>query len=526
MSIIIDLCLSPAEASDNEKVFSKALSKSGIRQGGFFRIISRSIDARKKNIKVNLKVQITDQPPVFPSFDSFRFKNTAVAPEVIIIGAGPAGLFAALRCIELGLKPLIFERGKKVSERKRDIASIHRNQPIDPDSNYAFGEGGAGAFSDGKLYTRSHKKGNIDRILSLFYIHGADESVLYDAHPHIGTDKLPGIITSMRNTIEQSEGRFFFNAKVIDFLINNNCIEGIKTSDGNTYRAQSVILATGHSARDIYELLEKKQIMVQPKGFAMGVRVEHPQQLINRIQYHGTSEMEFLPPAAYALVMQSAGRGVYSFCMCPGGFIVPASTGSGERVVNGMSASKRNGLFANAGIVVEIKPEDCINGMAQFKAMTTLEFQKYYEQLAAKHGKEHHIAPAQRLTDFLAGRTSSTLPESSYRPALVSSPMHEWIPVFIRQRLADAFLAFDRKMKGFITSGSIIAGVESRTSSPVRIPRYSENLMHIGIRGLFPAGEGAGYSGGIVSSAIDGERAADAVARFMGCTVDQHTAFS
>jgi uncharacterized FAD-dependent dehydrogenase len=431
------------------------------------------------------------------------------------VGAGPAGLFASLRLLALGFKPVVLERGKNVSDRKRDIALLNRNLGLDPDSNYCFGEGGAGTFSDGKLYTRSKKRGDVRRILEILHLHGADESILFDSHPHIGTDRLPAIITSIRETLVNHGAEFFFGTRVTDFIIEKGQIQGVVTGKDEKFYGKSVILATGHSALDIYRLLERRKLQMQLKGFAMGVRIEHPQHLIDQIQYHTREGRgKYLPAAEYALVKNIAGRGVYSFCMCPGGIIVPSATSDYETVVNGMSNSMRNSPFANSGLVVEIRPED-LSAYREHGEFAGLAFQEDLEKSAYRYGGQGQIAPAQRLTDFVDGKNSSSLPDHSYNPGLVCSPMHEWLPESIRFRLQDGLKFFGRRMKGFMTLEAIMAGVESRTSAPVRIIRDPEKGYHPDLPGLFPAGEGAGYAGGIVSSAMDGEYAADAISRFL-----------
>ena len=476
-----------------------------------FQIVKKSIDARQRDIKVNVwvKVFIGEKPDANLLFKP-NYANVSAKENVIVVGAGPAGLFAALKLIERGLKPIVIERGKDVSSRKRDIALISREHLINPESNYCFGEGGAGTFSDGKLYTRSKKRGNIERILQILHFHGASPEILYESHPHIGTDKLPEIIKSIRQTIIDCGGEVHFNSKVSDFLITDNEITEIKTAGGETFSAKAVILATGHSARDIYELLHHKGILLQSKSFAMGVRIEHPQAFIDSAQYHCKSRGEYLPAASYNLVTQANGRGVYSFCMCPGGYIVPSATSSDEVVVNGMSSSGRHTPFANSGIVVEIREED-IPGYNKHGILAGLYYQQNLEILAKQNGSKGQQAPAQRLTDFVSGRISNSLPESSYTPGLIASPLHSWLPEYISSRLKLAFIEFDKKIKGFVSSDAYIAGVESRTSSPVRIPRVPETMQHPQIKGLFPCGEGAGYAGGIVSSAMDGENAAEMV---------------
>ncbi len=476
------------------------------------RIIRKSIDARSKvQVKVNLTVDVyTDKSQPESIAYPFHYKNVTNSKPVIVVGAGPAGLFAALRLIEQGLKPIIFERGKEVSERKKDIAQLNRNNGLNVESNYCFGEGGAGTFSDGKLFTRSKKKGDCSRILLNFHQHGAQDEILYEAHPHIGTDKLPEVIKNMRQTILKYGGEIHFETKIVELLVEKNSVKGVKTKSGKDFFADAVILSTGHSARDVYEMLQKQDIALEAKGFAIGVRVEHPQALIDKIQYHTKERGEYLPAATYNLVTQVDGRGVYSFCMCPGGFIVPASTFEKETVVNGMSSSNRNSEYANSGIVVEIRPED-LSDYAQHGALAGMKFQEYYENLAYVNSSGGQVAPAQRLMDFVKGHLSVDLPPSSYLPGLIASPMHFWMPDFVSKRLREGFKDFDRKMKGFVTNDALIVGVESRTSSPVRIPRNPETLQHISISGLYPCGEGAGYAGGITSSAIDGENCAEKV---------------
>jgi uncharacterized FAD-dependent dehydrogenase len=513
----VQLNLNPASAADDTNLRKIAASLAGIDPSEItaFRILKRSVDARKKNIRINITAELFyGENSSLPEITLFRPVDVSKGKEAIIIGAGPAGLFAALRLIELGIRPVILERGRDVLSRKRDIARISREQIINPDSNYCFGEGGAGTFSDGKLYTRSKKRGENSRILELLCYHGANDNILYEAHPHLGTDKLPRIISGIRKSILEAGGLFLMEKKVIDFIIKGDRISGVLTADNEKYLSPYVILATGHSARDIYEILWAHQIEMELKPFAMGVRVEHPQKLIDNIQYHGNPRGDFLPAASYNLVRQVDGRGVYSFCMCPGGFIVPSATSQEELVVNGMSPSERNSPFANSGIIVEIRPEDLSN-YSKYGALAGLEFQKKLERDAWKNGGHTQRAPAQRLTDFVSGKNSDTLPDVSYFPGVTCSPLHGWLPRSIGKRLREGFKIFGSVMSGFLTSEAIVLGVESRTSSPVRILRHPESMEHIRISGLYPCGEGSGYTGGIVSSAVDGMKVAEAVARKM-----------
>jgi uncharacterized protein len=479
------------------------------------RIIRRSVDARGRNVKINLGIEVfIDELPGQESTFHPEYKQVSNKPEIVIVGAGPAGLFAALRLIELGFKPIVVERGKDVSSRKRDIAAIHRNEGVNPDSNYGFGEGGAGTFSDGKLYTRSKKKGDIKKILEVFHFHGAQDDILFDAHPHIGTNVLPGVIKRIRQNIIDFGGEIHFNSRVTGLLLSDNNVSGVTLFDETSISAEAVILATGHSARDIYSMLRDNGIQLEAKNFAVGVRVEHPQELIDSIQYKRSQRGIYLPAATYSFTEQVNGRGVYSFCMCPGGTIVPAATAPNELVVNGMSPSARNGEFANSGIVVEVRIDD-LKKYSHFNEMAGLKFQEDLEKLCFEMAGCSQIAPAQRLSDFLKGIHTSTLPETSYHPGISSSDIHQWLPPFIRERLQLGFEQMGKKAKGFITNEAIILGVESRTSSPVRIPRNEETFEHIKFKRLFPCGEGAGYSGGIVSSAIDGERCAEKVAKIL-----------
>lgn len=515
---LVQLNLSPPAAADEQQVRKIAANLAGIdlTETSSIRIIKKSVDARKKNVRIHLTVEVVSGAERSDLvFAPFGARDISQSPEVIIIGAGPAGLFAALRLIELGIRPVILERGRDVSARKRDIAKISREHIVDPDSNYCFGEGGAGTYSDGKLYTRSKKRGDNKRVLELLCFHGANENILYEAHPHLGTDKLPGIIAMIRQSITDSGGILLLENKVTDFILEADKITGVITSDHKKFNSPFIILAAGHSARDIFELMQKHKIELEMKSFAMGVRVEHPQELIDRIQYHGSSRGEFLPAASYNLAKQIDGRGVYSFCMCPGGFIVPSATAQEEVVVNGMSPSERNSPYANSGIVVEIKPEDLVE-YDKYKELAGIEFQKNIERDAWENGGHTQKAPAQRLADFISGMTSGSLPKISYFPGVTSSPLHSWLPEVIGGRLRKGIKQFESSMKGYITNEAAVLAVESRTSSPVRIPRDSDSLQHIRIVGLYPCGEGSGYAGGIVSSAVDGMRAAEAISRKIG----------
>lgn len=512
----ITLTLTPRQAADPNFYTSQAARRIGIsdKEVALVRVVGRSIDARQRQVKVNLTLEIyVDREPQ-PDPVHFDYPSVSGRTEVVIVGGGPAGLFAALRLIELGYRPVILERGREVSTRKRDIAQINRNGAVNPDSNYAFGEGGAGTFSDGKLFTRSKKRGDYNKALQTLVFHGATPEILYESHPHIGTDKLPRVITNIRKTILDAVGEFLFEARVTDLKLRDGRIVGVFVGD-TLYEGAAVVLATGHSARDVYELLHRRGVRLEAKPFAMGVRIEHPQALIDSIQYHTPTRGEYLPAASYSLVSQEYGRGVYSFCMCPGGVIVPALTDAAESVVNGMSSSLRNSPFANSGLVTEIRLADFEHLRAEWGELAGLKFQEQFEQLARREGGEHQVAPAQRVADFVAGRSSSGLPRTSFSPGMIPSRLDQWMPEFISEALRAGITTFGRRMKGFVTNEALVAGVESRTSTPVRIPRDANSLMHPQVEALFPTGEGAGYAGGIISAALDGERVADAVANYL-----------
>ena len=527
----ISLKLLPSEAADDAIVKKYIASATGKKLSAVtgFHILKKSIDARGKTVFVNLALNaFTDEPVKHIQISDFHFKQVSnISEKVIIIGAGPAGLFAALMLLEKGIKPIILERGKEVRARRRDLAILNKEGIVNPDSNYCFGEGGAGTYSDGKLYTRSNKRGDGDRILQLFVHFGAQPNILSDAHPHIGTNKLPQIITAMHQKITECGGELLFEKKVTDIITENHKIKAVKTADGDEFSAGSYILATGHSARDIFHLLYEKNILIEAKPFALGVRIEHPQKLIDSIQYHCTTQRNiFLPPAAYSLVEQVNKRGVFSFCMCPGGIIAPAATDPGELVVNGWSPSKRNNPYANSGIVVQVELKDAVKylkensgsledlGSLDNDPLVFMKFQQLTERKAFDAGGGNFAAPAQRMEDFVNRKLSASLPENSYLPGLRSTRLDDVLPPFIYDSLAEGFKAFGKKMparngrQGYYTNDAVVVAVESRTSSPIRIPRDTETLQHPQLSNLYPCGEGAGYAGGIMSAAMDGERIA------------------
>ena len=515
MQKTISLKLLPSEAA-NEILIKEYIARAeAVKQSAVsgFTILKQSVDARGKQVWINLSLKAYINEPFQPrELMPFNFPDVKNAPvQVLIIGAGPAGLFAALQLIEKGIKPIFLERGKDVKARRRDLAILNKEGEVNPESNYCFGEGGAGTYSDGKLYTRSSKRGDINRILNLFVHFGADEAILYEAHPHIGTNKLPQIITAMRKKIVACGGGFLFEKKVIDFIVKDNEIKGVKTADGNSFEGKTVILATGHSARDIFELLYSKKVLIESKPFALGVRVEHPQSLIDSAQYHCAVRGDFLPPASYSWVQQVDGKGVFSFCMCPGGIIAPAATSPGELVVNGWSPSKRNNPYANSGIVVSVEEND-FQIFKKHGPLAAMFFQQSIEKKAFDAGGGKFVAPAQRLVDFTENKLSSSLPGCSYLPGIHSSPLNEVLPAFIHKNLQQAFKEYGKKMRSYFTNDAIVVATESRTSSPVRIPRDEETLQHPQIKNLYPCGEGAGYAGGIVSAAMDGERVASVIA--------------
>ncbi|MCX7797921.1 MAG: FAD-binding protein [Melioribacter sp.] len=512
----IELTVHPDYIFNYEFIKSQAASllKVSANELTFVRILKRSIDARKKEPVYKLKtiVYINEQPEEL--YRKIDFNAVDSSKKVIIVGFGPAGMFAALRLIELGIKPIIVERGKDVQNRRRDLKAIQRDGIVNPNSNYCFGEGGAGTYSDGKLYTRSTKRGDVYRILSLFVQHGAPEEILIDSHPHIGSNKLPKIVQNIRQTILNCNGEIHFNSRVTDFIIKDKTVIGVIINNEKEIIADAVILAAGHSARDIYYLLDKKGIKLEPKPFAVGVRIEHPQSLIDEIQYHSKVRHHNLPAASYSLTCQIDEHGVYSFCMCPGGIIIPASTAQDELVLNGMSVSRRNSPYANSGLVVSVGERDW-EKFKNFGVFAGLEYQKQIERKAYEAGGGNQQAPAQRVTDFLSKKLSNSLPKTSYIPGTKSANLHEVLPKNIVKSLIGAMKIFNKKMKGFITEEAQLLAPETRTSSPIRIPRNSVTLMHIEIEGLFPCGEGAGYAGGIVSSAIDGEKVAESVTVYL-----------
>lgn len=513
------LRVDPRTAADNERVAAFVA-----RQGNFDRgrikllqILKRSIDARQRRVMVNLTVRcfIDKLPDNINRYEPYRYGDVSNAQTVVVVGAGPGGLFAALRLIELGLRPVVLERGKNVDDRRRDLARISRENIVDENSNYSFGEGGAGAYSDGKLYTRSKKRGSVDRILQIFNQFGASENILIDAHPHIGSDKLPAVIKAMRQQILKSGGDVRFSTRVTGLKMDGMSVVGVVCEDGSEFDGP-VILATGHSARDVYRMLDGLNIEIEAKGIAVGVRLEHPQKLIDQIQYHSSEGRgEWLPAAEYSFVTQVDGRGVYSFCMCPGGIIVPAASGPNQLVVNGMSPSNRGSRWANSGMVVEIRPEDVDEQYAKYGNLKMMAFQEDLERLCYEQAGKTQNAGAQRMRDFVEGRASVDLPRTSYAPGIHPSRLDKWLPEQIGKRLQQGFRKFGSFARGFLTNEAILIGVESRTSSPVRIPRDRETMVHIRIDGLYPCGEGAGYAGGIVSAAMDGEKCAEAVAKLL-----------
>lgn len=505
----------PEVAAQEDRLKSWIADENGIDVRTIYgvRILKRSIDARQRQIFVNLKVRAyVNEQPSDDEYVRTEYPNVEGKPQVIVVGAGPGGLFAALRLIELGLRPIVLERGKNVHDRKKDLAGITKNQKVDSESNYCFGEGGAGAYSDGKLYTRSKKRGNTDKILNVFCQHGASTAILADAHPHIGTDRLPKVIEAMRNTIINCGGEVHFQTKMTRLVMADGCkVIGVETSTQRQFLGP-VILATGHSARDVYRYLAEAKVEIEAKGIAVGVRLEHPSQLIDQIQYHSRQGRgKYLPAAEYSMVTQVDGRGVYSFCMCPGGFVIPAATDKQQIVVNGMSPASRGTAWSNSGMVVEVRPED-VEGE---DALSMMRFQEQLEKTCWQQGNMKQTAPAQRMSDFVNGKLSYDLPKSSYAPGLISSPLHFWMPEMISRRLREGFKVFGRSAHGFLTNEAALIAVETRTSSPVRIVRDRDTLQHIRVEGLFPCGEGAGYAGGIVSAGVDGERCAESVAKYL-----------
>lgn len=512
----LEIVVEPEKISDKEYIKTAAAQKLKLNPHEITAVVQerRSLDARSRKpvYRIMASVFINEAPGQL--YPEITYRHVEDKKKVIIVGFGPAGMFAALRLIELGIKPVVLERGKDVQSRRRDLRAIQQFSIVDPDSNYCFGEGGAGTYSDGKLYTRSTKRGDIKKILSVLVQHGADESILIEAHPHIGSNKLPKIVKAIRETVENFGGEVHFNAKVTDFIIRENSIAGVVVNDVQEYTSDAVILATGHSARDIFYLLDKHKLALEAKPFAMGVRIEHPQRVIDEIQYHSKERNPLLPAASYNLTCQIENRGVFSFCMCPGGIIIPASTSQDELVLNGMSVSRRDSRFANSGFVVTVNEEDWAkySGHGPFAG---LEYQKEVEKTAFRAGGNSQRAPAQRVTDFVKGKVSASLPETSYIPGITSAPLNEILPGHISGRLRGALIEFGKKMKGYYTEEAQILAAETRTSSPVRVPRDQESLMHVSIPGLFPSGEGAGYAGGIVSAAIDGDNCASAAAKYI-----------
>ncbi len=513
----------PSQAASEQTIKDYIAHDRGIdiRTINGVRVLRRSIDARQRTVFVNLSVRVyVNEMPQDDAYRHTDYHDVSEGRQVIVVGEGPGGLFASLRLIELGLRPVVLERGKNVRERKLDLSLITKTQKVDEESNYCFGEGGAGAYSDGKLYTRSKKRGNTEKILNVFCQHGASTSILADAHPHIGTDKLPRVIENMRNTILECGGEVHFRTKMTGLIVSDDTVTGVEAVDLETGRELTfhgpVILATGHSARDVYRYLDKSGIEIEPKGLAVGVRLEHPAVLIDRIQYHNKNGRgKFLPAAEYSFVTQVDGRGVYSFCMCPGGFVIPAATGPQQIVVNGMSPSNRGTQWSNSGMVVETRPED-VEGEGALKMM---HFQEELERVCWQQGNMRQTAPAQRMADFVNGRLSYDLPKSSYAPGLISSPLHFWLPAHVGKRLQEGFKKFGRMSHVFLTNEAVLIAVETRTSSPVRILRAADTLQHIRLKGLFPCGEGAGYAGGIVSAGVDGERCSDMCAEYLESTV-------
>jgi uncharacterized protein len=517
MSREVDIKL-PPEKLDNVPYIKHFLESNFLRHGETlfdFQLLKRSIDARGREPLYQLRYALyVDEPPLPREFPKGKYSKTLNKGTVVIVGAGPAGYFAALECLTLGLRPLVYDRGKDVRARRKDLRAIQQFGWVNPNSNYCFGEGGAGTYSDGKLYTRSKKRGDIEKIASILVEHGAKEDILIDAHPHIGSNKLPGILANMRQTILDCGGEVHFEHKVIDLVVQKGKIKGVLFDNGNSVHADKVILATGHSARDIYYLLHEKGIAIEAKPFALGVRVEHSQDLIDEIQYNRSPRGDNLPAAAYALSCQVEGQGVFSFCMCPGGLIVPAATAHGEIVVNGMSLSRRDSPFSNSGVVVSIDPSK-MKGFEKFGVFAGVEYQKKVEQYLFQQGQGDQKAPAQRLTDFTRGKLSASLNPTSYIPGLYAAPLHDLLPAYVGLRLREGFKIFGQKMRGYLTENANVVGTESRTSAPVKIPRDALTLMHPQVEGLYPCGEGAGYAGGIMSAAMDGQRVVQAIAKTM-----------